>query len=210
MALLPRLALVSSALWLSGCNLLGHAQIGPSFVAGNDGIHAGGEVSAFGYVDMRAGDTWLDCKLMGRSCEPPEVANRFGASMGLIGRGSATGFGMSVAPGLFGGWTEARKLLLVNAAARVGFQTFDGKAHAGAGAMGAFTGGVAVRKQYDPDALVLCRSLLFLTLSLQGAVDYYPDLKMGVPSGTLLLGVLGFDDAGAPSDRGAGSTKCPR
>src|SRR5262249_25382200 len=141
MSLLPRLSLVGSALWLSGCNLLGHAQIGPSVIAGKDGVHAGGEASAFGYVDLRAGDTWLDCKLNGGSCEHPEVASRFGASGGLIGRASATGFGLSIAPGLFGGWTEARKLLLVNAAARAGFQTEGGKAYAGAGAMGAFTGG---------------------------------------------------------------------
>lgn len=208
--LVRRLALLGSGLALAGCNLLGHAQAGPvvPFVKGVP--HGGGEASFLGYLDMRAGDTWASCHLNGGSCEPPETAARAGGSNGVFVRGSSLGFGMGMTPGIFVGSTDAQKVFVLNGAGRLGFETLHGTAYGLVGAQGTLTGGIAVQKNYDPRARILCRSLTYLTASLQGSVDYLPAAGTTIPAVSLLFGVIGLDDGGAPSDRGVPDARCPR
>ncbi len=210
MSLLRRLALLGSSLALSGCNLLGHAQAGPVVPFVNGVPHGGGEASFLGYLDMRAGDTWINCHVNGGSCEPPETARRAGGSGGVYVRGSSLGFGMGMMSGIFVGATDAQKVFILDGAGRLGFETLNGTAYGSVGVQGAFTGGIAVQKTYDPQARILCRSLTYLTASLQGSIDYLPAAGTKIPAVSLLFGVIGLDDGGAPSDRRVADADCPR
>ncbi len=161
---------------------------------------------------MRAGDTWASCHLAipSGSCEPPETARRVGGSNGVYVRGSSLGFGMGMMPGIFVGATDARKVFILGGAGRLGFETLHGTAYGSVGAQAALTGGIAVQKSYDPGAYILCRSLTYLTASLQGSIDYLPSPGAKIPAVSLLFGVIGLDDGGAPSDRYVPGANCPR
>ena len=212
MSSLERVVLLGSSLALSGCNLFGHAQAGPVAPFVNGVPHGGGEASFLGYLDVRAGDTWVDCHLAipAGSCEPPETARRVGGSNGVYVRGSSLGFGMGMMPGIFVGATDAKKVFILDGAGRLGFETLHGTAYGSVGAQAALTGGIAVQKSYDPQARILCRSLTYLTASLQGSIDYLPAPGAKIPALSLLFGVIGLDDGGAPSDRRVPDADCPR
>jgi hypothetical protein len=207
-----RVVLLGSSLALSGCNLFGHAQAGPVAPFANGVPHGGGEASYVGYLDVRAGETWAKCHLAipAGSCEPPETARRAGASDGVYVRGSSLGFGVGMTPGIFVGATDAQKVFILDGAGRLGFETLHGTPYGSVGVQGALTGGIAVQKSYDPRALILCRSLTYLTASLQGSIDYLPAAGAKIPAVSLLFGVIGLDDGGAPSDRYVPGANCPR
>ena len=93
----------------------------------------------------------------------------------------------------------------------MGLGTLGGTAYASVGGAGTLTAGFVVRKSYDKRAWVLCRALDYLTFSLEGVIDYAPAANLPpIPGVALLLGYIGFDDAGAPSDRNVPGANCPR
>lgn len=207
-----RAGLIGCGLALSGCNVFWQAQGGPVVAVARREARPGVDASVTMHVDMLAGGTWLDCHLNGGSCEPPEVAVRFGPRSGYYLRGTGLGFAMGTEPGIFLGRTDGQKLFLLSAGGRFGFETLGGTAYGSVGASGALTAGVAIRKSYDARALILCRSLTYLTASLQGTVDYLPAAAGAptIPAVSLLFGVIGLDDGGAPSDYGMSGGSCPR
>jgi hypothetical protein len=208
-----RAGLIGCGLALCGCNVLLQAQAGPVVAVARREARPGVEGSAAMYVDMTAGSTWLDCHLDGGSCEPPEAAVRAGGRNAYYLRGTGLGFAMGLEPGIFVGRTDGQKLFLLSGGGRFGFETLGGTAYGTVGIQGALTAGVAVRKSYSARALILCRSLTYLTASLQGTADYLPAAAAGaspIPAVSLLLGVIGFDDGGAPSDYGMSEGRCPR
>lgn len=207
-----RAGLVGCGLALSGCNVFWQAQGGPVVAITRRGARAGVDASAAMYVDVAPGGKWLDCHLNGGSCEPPESATRFGAHSGYYLRGTPLGFAMGTEPGVFVGRTDGQKLFLLRTGGRLGFETLGGTVYGSAGASGAFTAGVVIRKSYDARALILCRSLTYLTASLQGTVDYLPAAAGAprIPAVSLLFGVITLDDSGAPSDLAMSGGICPR
>jgi hypothetical protein len=207
-----RAGLIGCGLALSGCNVLWQAQGGPVIAVAQREARPGVDASAAMYVDVAASGTWLDCHLNGASCEPPEAATRFGARSGYYLRGTGLGFAMGVEPGLFLGRTDGQKLFLLSGGGRFGFETLGGAAYGSAGVFGALTAGVAIRKTYDARALILCRSLTYLTASLQGTIDYLPAAAgaPSIPAASLLFGVIGLDDGGARSDHDMSGGTCPR
>jgi len=159
-------------------------------------------------VDMGAGSEWLDGK------PQPETASRFGISSGAYIRGSNQGFGIGYRPGFFIGSTNGSAVFLGNVAAEGGLETYHRTAYGSIGGVAALTGGFVVSKTFDPKALILCRSLRYLTFTAEGAYDVLPAAKgsPGIPSVSLLIGWIDLEDGGSPSDRENPASKgnCPR
>ena len=207
-----RAGLIGCGLALSGCNVFWQAQGGPVVAVAQREARPGVDASAAMYVDVAPAGAWLDCHFNVGSCEPPEAATRFGGRNDYYLRGTGLGFALGMEPGVFVGRTDGQKLFLLSAGGRFGFETLGGTAYGSVGASSAFTAGVAIRKSYDARALILCRSLTYLTASLQGTLDYLPAAAgaPSIPAVSLLFGVIGLDDGGAPSDYGMSGGSCPR
>src|SRR5689334_7533356 len=98
---------------LAGCNIVPQMQAGPLVGKLGQATVGGGELDLTSHLDMAASREWLDCRLNGRSCQPPETAGRGGISSGMYIRGSTLGFGIGLKPGLFVGSTSASTILLL-------------------------------------------------------------------------------------------------
>lgn len=192
------------ALLATGCNVLGHAQIGPTVASRNDEPIGGVEANANLYVDIQPTDDLL----AGRPL--PETARRWGIASGAYLRGSGLGFGIGWRPGLFVASTNANVAILGTAGATLGLQTLEGTGYGNVGLYGMLAAGIPVRKTYDSNAFILCRSLTYVTVGLEGHVDHLPARDESFASIGLLVGILGLDDAGAPSDRKNPELNCPR
>jgi hypothetical protein len=197
---------------LCGCNVLWQAQAGPVVASAEKKAHVGAEGNAAAYLDLRAGDNWVDCHLEGRACEHPESAKRSGMRGAIFARGTDLGLAMGIEPGLFLGRTDGQKLLLLHAGGRFGFEALAGTVYGSAGLSGAFTAGLLVHRSYDSRAFIRCRQLRYLTASLQGTIDYLPAASGSpvIPGVSLLFGVISLDDGGADSDVGPSGATCPR
>jgi hypothetical protein len=59
---------------------------------------------------------------------------------------------------------------------------------------------------------LLCRSLTYVTATLQGTLDHLPgaDGTPTIPTVSLLFGIAGLSDSGAPSDERVPGAHCPR
>ncbi|MDI3283149.1 hypothetical protein [Polyangium sp. 15x6] len=196
--------LFALALLVTGCNVLGHTQLGPT-VASRDGTPVGGvEANANMYVDMQPADDFANRRPL------PETARRWGLATGAYLRGSPLGVGLGMRPGIFVGSTDAKLAILGTAGLSLGLQTLEGTTYGNVGLYGMLAAGIPVRKTYDPKALVLCRSLTYVTIGLQGHLDRLPALEESIGTLGLLVGVLGLEDSGAPSDRKNPDVDCPR
>jgi hypothetical protein len=193
-----------ASLFVSGCNVIARAQGGPAVVAADDTPYGGAEGNADLFVDMTAGAE----ALAGQA--PPETATRLGVVGGAHVRGTGLGFGVGARSGVFAGSTNADTLVLGTLQAEGGMQTYEGDAYGAVGGVGGFAFGVRVSRTYDDQAILLCRSLTYLTFTAQGMVDYLPSAGVTVPGAALLIGVAALDDAGAPSDRARPEARCPR
>lgn len=190
---------------LPGCNVVSVLQTGPTAQMGPRAPYVGGEVTLTNYLDMRAGEDWL----AGRG--PSEVAERGGISSGFHLSVTGLGTGLGVASGLFGARTSSSYLGLAGVAGRLGAQRLDGTFYGAVGVEGTLLYGIPIAKRTQSRALILCRSLTYLTFALRGSVDHLwaAPTPTTLPSVGFLVGIAGLQDSGAPSDR-EGGAPCPR
>ncbi|MDI1443694.1 hypothetical protein [Polyangium sp. 6x1] len=196
--------LFAPALLATGCNALGHTQIGPTVSFANGAPNGGVEANTNIYVDMQPAEDFLDRK------PPSEVARRWGIASGAYLRGSTLGFGLGLRPGLFVGSTSAKVAVVGTAGGSFGLQKFEGTSYGNVGLYGMLAVGIPVRKTYDPNARILCRSLTYVSIGLQGNLDALPARDTSIGTLGLHVGILGLDDAGAPSDAQNPDVDCPR
>lgn len=203
---------------LSGCNVVGHAQLGPVFASSQVDLSSpdveaprrlsgGGELNGTLDLDVTAGSEWLE----GRP--PPEHASRVGPSAGVYLRGTSEGVGLGAREGVFIAGTNADWTGRLGVAVDLGFASYEGRPYGSVGLSAAATGGFTISKSYDPNARILCRSLTYLTFTLEGSYQRLPDgpqRGVDVLSAGLLVGVAGLDDAGSPGDAVHATTRCPR
>lgn len=203
---------------LSGCNAVAHAQVGPVFAASRiDPVTAtaetprrysgGGELNGTIDLDIAAASEWLDSR------PPPEHAGRFGPSAGVYLRGTSEGVGVGAREGAFIAGTNADWTGRLGAVVDLGVASYEGRPYGAIGLTAAATGGFTIAKSYDPNAYVLCRSITYLTFTLEGSYQRLPDgpqKGVDVLSAALLIGVASLDDAGSPGDAVNATTRCPR
>jgi len=210
--LAPLVTASATALALAGCNLVAQLQGGPVVGKLEKTPVVGGEADMTIYLDLVASQEWEDCHFNNGPCMPPERATRLGTASSVYTRGSNAGFGLGAEEGFFAGTTDAKRMVLFAGGARLGLETLRGTAYASAGGYARLSVGFTISKTYDPHAILLCRQLNYLTFSLQGTVDAMPAASSPstLPAASLLVGIAGVNDSGAPSDQQVPGARCPR
>ena len=189
----------------SGCNVFVNGQVGPVVAFGEEKeVYTGAEVNTNFYIDVLASKEWF------AGLRPPEVARRWGANSGAYLRSTNAGFALGMRPGIFTASTSSKLLLLGSLGGSLGLQTLDRNVYGSAGLYGALTVGFPVRKAYDPSAILLCRSLTYVTMSAQAMIDFIPAADRSLPGLGFYVGLLGLEDSGAPSDAEDPLAHCPR
>lgn len=158
-------------------------------------------------LDFAAGDAFLESR------PQPDHAQRLGPTEAVYLRGTSEGVGGGVRGGFFVAGTNTDWMGRIALALDGGFASYEGRPYGALGATAAVTGGFTVDKSYDPKAWWLCRSLTYLTFTLEGSYQRLPDgPEQGVDvwSAGLLVGLAALDDGGAPSDAANATTRCPR